>query len=418
MIATYLTILGAIFLVWLLLVVIFTPGIDYEVSGQVDIEHPDFVRLLQSTCQAAVHEGNRVDILTNSVAFYPAMLAAIRAAETSVNVECYIFEPGGIGDEFVDALAERAKAGVRVMIVVDAIGSSRLRGPGLSRLLDAGCSVERYQRVTWYRLHRLNNRTHRELFIVDGRVAFVGGAGIADWWAPGDGARPWRDTMARVEGPVVAALQGVFAENWLECCGQILTGPGQFPELAAEGETTALVVKSSPADRATASRVAFQLLIEGARREVRIATPYFLPDRAFRRCLLHARARGVSIDVLVPGPKTDQRLVRLASRRLYGELLEAGVRIFEYEPVMLHAKVMVVDGMWSVIGTTNVDNRSFEHNDEVNLASRDGRIASRLLEDFDRDLTECREVTLDAWRGRPLLEQLTGPFAWVLERQQ
>jgi cardiolipin synthase len=347
------------------------------------------------------------------------MLAAIRSARWSVNVECYIFEPGGIGDRFIEALVERARAGVRVNVIADSIGSARLSpGGGLARLRDAGCHAELYQPVTWYRLHRLNNRTHRELFIVDGRVAFVGGSGIADWWAPESGERGWRDTMARVEGPVVAALQGVFAENWLECCGEMLTGTDQFPQLAPLGDTPALVIKSSPADRATASRVVFQLLIEGARRDVCISTPYFLPDRAFRRCLVGARARGVAVTVIVPGPTTDQRWVRLASRRLYGELLAAGVQIYEYAPVMTHVKALVVDGVWSVIGTTNFDNRSFEHNDEVNLATSDPAIAVRLAADFEVDRVHSRPVTASDWDGRPVLERVIGPFAWVLERQQ
>ena len=177
--------------------------------------------------------------------------------------------------------------------------------------------------------------------------------------------------MARIEGPVVAALQGVAAENWLECCGEILTGPDYFPDLESHGDTTAFVVKSSPSDRATASRVTFQLLIEGADRTLRICTPYFLPDRALRRALVRMAARGVTISVIVPGAGTDQQWVRLASRRMWGELLAAGVRIFEYRPAMIHAKVLVVDELWSVLGTTNIDNRSFEHNDEVNLAMRD-----------------------------------------------
>ena len=243
--------------------------------------------------------------------------------------------------------------------------------------------------MTWYRLHRLNNRTHRELLVVDGRVAFTGGAGVADWWlkpsAPSlrhgsRSVRPaarasqstaWRDTMARVEGPIVAALQGVFAENWLECCGEILTAPRHWPTLRPAGPTEAMLVKSSPADRATSSRVVFQMLIEGAVASMDISTPYFLPDRAMRRALLRAAQRGVHVRVIVPGRVTDQRLVRLASRRMYRELLAGGVRIYEYRPAMTHVKSMMVDGVWAVIGTTNVDNRSFEHNDEVNLAFRE-----------------------------------------------
>jgi cardiolipin synthase len=416
--ATYLTILVAMFLLWFLLVVILTPGIDYHVRLRVEIDDPGFLPLLKASCQAAVHDGNRVQILTNGLVFYPEMLDAIRSASRSVNVECYIFEPGDVGDRFIEALMSRARAGVRVNIVVDSIGSSRLARSALATLREAGCHAELYQPVTWYRLHRLNNRTHRELFIVDGRMAFVGGAGIADWWAPASGEPGWRDTMARVEGPVVAALQGVFAENWLECCGEMLTGPDQFPDLEPVGDTTALVVKSSPSDRATASRVVFQLLIEGARRDVRISTPYFLPDRALRRCLIAARARGVAVTVVVPGPTTDQRWVRFASRRLYGELLAAGVQIHEYEPVMTHVKALLVDGLWNVVGTTNFDNRSFEHNDEVNLATRDAALTARLASDFEKDRLTSRQVTLADWEGRPVFERIIGPFAWVLERQQ
>jgi cardiolipin synthase len=265
----------------------------------------------------------------------------------------------------------------------------------------------------------LNNRTHRELLVIDGRTAFVGGAGIADWWVHDERrARAWRDTMARIEGAVVAGLQGVFVENWLECCGEIMTSGAFFPRLEPAGDITAFVVKSSPSDRATASRVAFQLLIEGATSDVRISTPYFLPDRTLRGALISTAARGVDVRVLVPGPATDQKWVRIASRRLYGQLLRGGVRIFEYQPSMTHVKALIVDKDWSVIGTTNIDNRSFEHNDEVNVAMLDRGINQRLLQDFDRDLEASREVTLDAWRRRPLWERMIGPIAWILERQQ
>jgi cardiolipin synthase len=210
----------------------------------------------------------------------------------------------------------------------------------------------------------------------------------------------------------------VAAENWLECCGEIMTGPEYFPDLEPAGGTTAFVVKSSPSDRATASRVAFQLLMEGADEHVSMCTPYFLPDRAMRRALIGIARRGVAVRVIVPGRHTDQRWVRLASRRMWGSLLEAGIRIYEYRATMTHAKVLVVDGVWSVLGTTNIDNRSFEHNDEVNLALLDHAVAARLLQDYERDIRDSREVTLDAWRRRPRWEKIVGPFVWILERQQ
>ena len=416
----WLSVAGAIFLTWLVLVFLFSPGINYHLSQRTSLDHADFLYTLQSTCQAALHRGNRITIYTNGPQFYPAMLEAIRGATESVNMECYIFQPGRIADQFIDALSERARSGVNVTIVVDAIGSFSLWGRPAHRLRKAGCRIESYQRLRWYSLARINNRTHRELLVVDGRIAFTGGAGIADWWAfPDKGcSRPWRDTMARVEGPVVAALQGVAAENWLECCGEILTGAQYFPDLTPAGNTTAFVVRSSPADRATVSRVTFQVLMEAADRELQICTPYFLPDRALRRAIVRIAKRGVSVTVIVPGYRTDQRWVRLASRRMWGELLEAGVRIFEYREAMCHMKVLIADRAWSVLGTTNIDNRSFEHNDEVNLAMYDREVAERLLADYQRDLEDSEEISLERWRRRPLWEKIVGPFVWILERQQ
>jgi cardiolipin synthase len=228
----------------------------------------------------------------------------------------------------------------------------------------------------------------------------------------------WRDMMARIEGPVVPDIQGVFAENWLECRGEILTGPETYKPDRAAGASPVFAIKSSPSDRATASRVLFQTLIESAARRVRICTPYFLPDTAFRRGMARAAARGVEISVIVPGAQTDQHWVRLASRRLYGKLLPHGVRIFEYDGGMTHVKMLVVDDLWSVLGTTNLDNRSFEHNDEVNVAVRDRSLAERLTCDFATDLTRCRAITLEAWQRRPVWEKLVGTVAWILERQQ
>jgi cardiolipin synthase A/B len=417
---TWLAVAGAVFLGWLILVFLFTPGINYHLARRTSVRAEDFLYTIQSTCQAALHHGNGITVLTDGAAFYPAMLEAIRGAKRSINMECYIFQGGKIADQFLDALAERSRNGVNVTIVVDAIGSFNLWGRPVARLRAAGCRIESYQRMRWYSLHRINNRTHRELLVVDGQIAFAGGAGVADWWAfPTDGrARPWRDTMIRVEGPVVAALQGVTAENWLECCGEILTGPDFFPNLEPCGETTAFVVKSSPSDRATASRVTFQLLIEGADEAVRISTPYFLPDRALRRALLERVKRGVTVAVIVPGRATDQKWVRLASRRMWGHLLRGGIRIFEFRGAMTHVKVLMVDNLWVVMGTTNIDNRSFEHNDEVNVAMRDPAVAERLRQDYERDLAASDEITLERWERRPLWEKIVGPFVWILERQQ
>jgi cardiolipin synthase len=415
----YLTIVGAAFIAWLILVVLFAPHIPYHIEGEVDATTDHFIDVLESTCQTRLTDGNTVEILTNGVAFYPAMLEAIRGARETINLECYIFKRGEIADRFIDALVERARAGVRVTVVLDAIGSLGAFRATRKPLREAGARVKAYQRVTWYRLGRLNNRTHRELLVVDGCVAFVGGAGIADWWAkPTRGKPSWRDMMARIEGPVVPDIQGIVAENWLECCGEILTGTDTYKPRGRRGTSAAFAIKSSPADRATVSRVLFQTLIEAATRRICISTPYFLPDKAFRRALIRTARRGVEISVIVPGRHTDQRWVRLASRRMFGPLLRAGVRIHEYEPGMTHVKALIVDDLWSAIGTTNLDNRSFEHNDEVNVAVRDPAVAARLLHDFETDRAQSDHITHAQWSRRPAWEKLIGTVAWILERQQ
>ncbi|MCC7418602.1 MAG: cardiolipin synthase B [Acidobacteria bacterium] len=416
---SYLTLVGAIFITWLILVALFAPHIPYHIETGIDAASDHFVHVIESTCNTKLKQHNRIEILADGARFYPAMLEAIRSAEETINLECYIFRKGEIAQQFVDALGARARAGVRVTLVLDAIGSLGAIRWCTRQLRAAGCRVEPYQRLRWYTLARLNNRTHRELLVVDGTVAFIGGPGIGDWWWKGrKGKPPWRDMMARVEGPVVSDIQGVIAENWLECTGEILTGVDSYKTQRRADGSPAFVVKSSPADRATASRVLFQTLIEAATRRVLIATPYFLPDKAFRRAICRTSARGVELIVIVPGPHTDQRWVRLASRRMYGRLFDAGVRIFEYMPGMTHAKALLVDDLWAVIGTTNVDNRSFEHNDEANLAIRDPAVAARLTEDFRRDLGRSAEVTREQWRRRPRWEKLAGTVAWILERQQ
>jgi cardiolipin synthase A/B len=418
MLSIALIIFGAAVVFWLILVMLFAPPVDYHLRRRVSALSRDFARMLRASSLSAWHEGNRVEVFTNGPGFYPAMIAAIREARRTVNLECYIFNPGRVADDFITALCERSRAGVEVSIVADAIGSLWLWGVSLRRLREAGCRVHTYQALRWWALARLNNRTHRELLVIDGRIAFMGGAGISDFWAyPEKGRGHWRDTMVRVEGPAVSSIQGVFAENWTECCGEILAGEEFFPPLTPRGETHAVLIKSSPSDRATGSRIAFQALIDGAGQSLQISTPYFLPDGPLRRALVAAARRGVNVRVIVPGPPTDQRWVRYASRRLYGPLLRSGIRIFEYQPAMMHAKILIVDGVWATVGTTNMDPRSFEHNDEVNLLVCDRVIAERLGADFEDDLTRCHEITLDAWRQRPIWEKALNPWVSILERQ-
>jgi cardiolipin synthase len=407
------------FFVWVLLVLLFTPRIDYQVTTPLRLDSDEFLHVLQAICQAAIHASNRVAILTNGAQFYPAMRDAIVQARASVHLEVYIFHRGEAADMLIDAMVARARAGVTVRMVADSVGSAGLGRARIRRLREAGCRLYFYQPIKWYRIHRLNNRTHRELLIVDGRLAFTGGAGVADWWYRGTGGHPaWRDTMVRIEGPIVGALQGVFAENWLAGTGEILTSPDDWPPLEPAGTTEAMLVKSSPSDRATVSRIVYQMLVEGARSAIDISTPYFLPDPALRGALASAAARGVRVRVIVPGRHTDQRLVRYASRRRYGELLDAGVRIFEYRPGMTHVKALLVDGHWALIGTTNVDNRSFEHNDEVDVVFREAAVVDGLERDFETDLEVSNEIGRVAWQRRSRLERLAAPFCSLLERQQ
>jgi len=355
---SWLEIIAVAILCWLILVTLFTPAIPYHVEEPPEPDSDHFIHVLESTCHTTLEQHNKVEVFTNGTAFYPAMLDAIGKARESIHMECYIFKQDDIGDRMLSALEDRARAGVRVTLLMDAIGSFGAFHHAKRTLREAGCRVEAYGRMRWYSLARLNNRTHRELLVVDGEVAFAGGAGVADWWWKPRRKKPmWRDMMLRVEGPVVSDVAGVVAENWLECCGEILTGYEIYKPHERRGDAAAFVIKSSPSDRATASRVLFQLLIESARRRVVIATPYFLPDRPFRDALARSKARGVEIIALVPGPETDQKWVRLASRLMYGRLVRSGVRIFEYSPGMTHVKALLVDGLWAVVGTTNFDNR-------------------------------------------------------------
>jgi cardiolipin synthase len=337
------------------------------------------------------------------------MLAAIGEARRSIALECYIFHPGQTGDAFTAALTERARAGVHVRIILDAFGSRRLRRHQVQRLIAAGCQVVWHPRARWRRAHRLTNSTHREILVVDGRVAFTGGAGIADWWAGAHRRRPpWRDTMVRVEGPIVASCQAVFAENWLECRGEILAGDEWFPPLEPRGPMTAVVVRNSPSS--AGSRALFQALVECASHEIRLATPYFLPDPSFLAALIERARAGVSVVMLLPGRRMDHPWVRLCSRRLFRPLLDAGIRVFEYQPSMLHQKLMIVDHVWSVVGTTNLDMMSFEYLDEINLAVRDERFARDLQAQHEADLAHSVELKPPAWH-RSAWEK---PLAWAV----
>lgn len=409
-------------LVVLALLVLFEPGLPYRVvDRQSPHDAPGFMPLLGMVVDAEVQRAESATVLSDGAAFYEAELQAIREARSSVHVEAFIFHRSEVADRFLAALVDGAKRGVKVRVVVDAIGSFPTPDAYFAPLRQAGGRVAWYQPIRWFTLKRFNNRSHRELIVVDGTIGFVGGAGIGGHWSePEKGAPPWRDTMVRVTGSVVAGLQSAFLENWLEATGEVLAGDelGACLQRADSG-VPALVVTGTPSPaRASRSRVLFQLLLACACERIEINSPYFLPDRSVRRELLAATARKVRVRVIVPGRRNNHPIARLASRRRYGELLEAGVEIFEYRPGMIHAKIMIVDGCWGVVGSTNFDSRSFELNDEVNLAMRDAAFAGRLAADFEADLAQSDRVSLADWKRRSLWERLAAVAGMILERQE
>ena len=418
--------LAIAFLLLMLYFALFEAGLPYRVGRPPSdpLESERFRRTLSALAGSSLHAGNRVQVLANGEVFYEAELHAIREARDSIHLEAYIFQRGEVTRRFLEALAERAAAGVAVHVVLDAVGCFLTTRGYLAPLIQAGGHVAFYHPIRWYNLPRINNRTHRELLIIDGKVGFLGGAGFADHWLnPHGHARKkprWRDTMFRIEGDIVRAMQSVFAENWLEASGRILFDSRYFPSVDAKGPTEGMIVGSSPTfGGSTRNRMLYQTLLAAAQRSIHITTPYFLPDRSARSELVRAiRERGVKVVILTPGRHADHLLTRRSSRRLYGQLLRAGASIYEYQPSMLHAKVLVVDGTWSVVGSTNFDNRSFGLNDEVNLAAYCPELATHLEEDFARDLAQSRQVSYQTWRRRPFFERGHELLGWLLERQQ
>jgi cardiolipin synthase A/B len=408
---------------FMLFLALFEPGLDYKISTQEPepLESDEFLCILEAITDAKVNVYNRIEVLTNGEVYYEAELEAIRAAQSSVNLEAYIFQKGEVTRRFVEALTERARAGVEVRLTLDAIGSFASWNSYFKELRAAGGRVSWYHGFRWQTLARINNRTHREIIVVDGRVGFLGGAGFADHWLKGDERNPrWRDTMFRLEGPAVASLQAAFVENWLEASGEILTDKKFFPPQEEKSQTPALIVDSSPTTgMSTRARILYQTLLASARKSILITTPYFLPDRSARSEMVRAiRERGVEIKIIVPGHHSDHLLTRRSSRRLFGDLLRAGAQIYEYEPAMIHTKTMVIDGLWSVVGSTNFDNRSFGLNDEVNLAANDETLAARIAEDFARDQQQSSAVSYEEWSRRSIFERMHEWVGWVLERQQ
>jgi cardiolipin synthase len=361
--------------------------------------------------------GNRIDTLINGNEIFPAMLQAVRDARNTITFETYIYWRGAIADQFADVLAQKAREGVSVKVLLDWVGSIPMDEKLIERMQSAGVEVVRFRPVKWSTVDKVNNRTHRKLLIVDGRIGFTGGVGIGDEWN-GDArtAAEWRDTHYRLEGPVVAELQAAFAEHWIEATGELLIGDRFFPALEAAGDQAAQIVASSTHQR-NAMHLMLMTALAAAEKTIRIGTPYFVPDAVTRAQLLEARKRGVEVEILVPGEKTDARIVQKASRHFWGELLEAGIRIHEFEPTMYHSKLVVVDEAWTSVGSTNIDDRALRLNDEANLNSYEPRFAREQIAIFDADLKRSTPYTMARWRDRPMGERLSDGLASLLRSQ-
>jgi cardiolipin synthase len=346
------------------------------------------------------------------------MLAAIRAAQKTITFETYIYWSETIGQEFADALAERARAGVKVHVMLDFIGSVKMEQAVLDKMKQAGVEVQRYHKPVWWKFTRLNNRTHRKLLIVDGKVGFTGGVGIADQWrGNAQDEKHWRDTQFRVEGPVVGQMQAVFNDNWTKATGAVLDGGDYFPKLEPRGHMQAQMFSSSPTGGSESMHLMYLMAITAARKEILLSSSYFVPEDLTINALVDAARRGVRIRIITPGKDIDSDTVRLASRARWGPLLHAGIQIAEFLPTMFHVKCLVVDGLLVSVGSTNFDNRSFRINDEANLNILDRDFAAEQARIFDADWARSRPVSFSQWANRPLRERALAPFANLLGSQ-
>ena len=390
----------------------YTLGLDAAPGSE------DFVGAAGALLNIPVYQGGAVTLLQNGDGFYPVMLDAIRGARETITFETYIFEPDEIGRQFMDAFMERARAGIEVRVLVDWFGSLKLKRSHRDELRGAGVKVERFRPLNPKTLVRIYRRTHRRAIVIDGRVGFTGGAAVSKKWAGDVRTRhEWRDSMTRVTGPAVGGIQSAFSENWVYCTGEVLAGPRFFPPLPPKPGPCSLSVVSSPSDAQQPIRMLFWLSFANARRRLWICNSYFIPDPRLRQAVIDRARDGVDVRILVPGNHTDAVPVQLAGRSYYGELLEAGARIFEYQPAMMHAKTVVVDDGWSVVGSANLDERSMELNEENVLGVADAEFARSIAEGVEADFTRSREVRLEEWNRRPPWQRGLEALAKVLIEQ-
>jgi cardiolipin synthase len=393
--------------------------IDTNLVHQYSAGDPQFRRSLGVLLGPSITEGNKVEALLNGDEIFPSMLAAIRGATQSITMETYIYWSETIGREFSEALMERARAGVKVHLMLDFIGSMKMDDKSLDELHAAGVQVQRYHKPVWWKLTRLNNRTHRKVMVIDGKVGFTGGVGIADKWrGNGEDENHWRDSHFRVVGPVVGQIQAVFTDNWTKATGVVLDGPLYFPKLdAVDNGLAAQMFSSSPTGGSESMHLMYLMAITAATKSIDLSSAYFVPDDLTIKALVTAAKRGVKIRIITPGKIIDSQVVRVASRESWGDLLKAGIAIAEYQPTMFHVKAMVVDSLLVSVGSTNFDNRSFSLNDEANLNVMDPEFARAQGAVFEADWARAKPVTLAQWENRSWTEKLAGEAAALVGGQ-
>jgi len=399
----------------------FTTGekeIQRSLEHRYAVDDPQFVRELGILLGPAIVGGNRIENLENGGEIFPAMLEAVRGAKQTINFETYIYWSGAVGKQFAEALEERARAGVKVHVLIDWVGSQKMEDTLVDEMKAAGIEVQLYHPLHWYNLGRMNNRTHRKLLVVDGRLGFTGGVGIADQW-DGQAQDPdhWRDSHYRLEGPAVLQMQAAFLDNWIKTTGKVLQGAEYFPAVEPAGDQLAQVFTSSPSGGGESMALMYLLSITAAEKTIDLSAAYFVPDELTRRALVTALKRGVKVRIIVPGRHIDSQVVRQASRADWGELLQAGAEISEFQPTMFHCKMMLVDSKLASVGSTNFDSRSFRLNDEANLNVYDHAFAERLEDVFEKDLARSKRITYEAWKKRPLRQKITERFSSFLSSQ-
>ena len=392
--------------------------LDRKIEHRYSVADPQFKREMGVLLGPAILPGNTVTDLENGDEIFPAMLAAIASAQKTITFETYIYWSGEIGKKFAEALSERARAGVQVNVTIDWVGSISMDEALLKQMEEAGVHVQRYRPLHWYNLSRMNNRTHRKLLVIDGKVGFTGGVGIGDPWQ-GHAQDPdhWRDMHFRIEGPAVAQIQSAFNDNWIKTSGEVLNGADYFPSLVPIGSMDAHMFVSSPAGGSESMHLMYLMSIAAAEHSIDLAAAYFIPDELISKALVAARHRGVRIRVLMPGKNTDSDAARVASKASWGPLLLAGVEMYEYEPTMFHNKMLIVDHEMVSVGSTNFDLRSFQLNDEASLNVYNHAFAERMTAVFEQDLQPTRRYTYEIWKKRPWKEKFTERFILPLRSQ-